>query len=41
MYDYFRAMVPQAEAVCFDAIGHYPQIEAPARVLREILDFCE
>jgi len=39
MYEYFREMVPGAEAVCFDDIGHYPQTEAPERVLREILDF--
>ena len=39
MYDYFREMVPNAEAVCFDDIGHYPQTEAPERVLRELLAF--
>lgn len=41
MYDYFCKMVPQAEAVCFDDIGHYPQTEAPERVLAEILSFLE
>ena len=39
LYDYFREMVPNAEAVCFDDIGHYPQTEAPDRVLREIEAF--
>lgn len=33
LYDYFRTMLPAAEAVCFDDIGHYPQTEAPQRVL--------
>lgn len=41
MYEYFREMVPSAEAVCFDTIGHYPQTEAPERVLPEILDFLD
>lgn len=39
LYDYFREMVPSAEAVCLDDIGHYPQAEAPERVLDELLSF--
>jgi pimeloyl-ACP methyl ester carboxylesterase len=39
MYEYFRELVPNAEAVCFEAIGHYPQIEAPDRVLAEAMAF--
>ncbi len=39
LYDYFREMVPDAEAVCFDDIGHYPQTEAPSRVLAELHGF--
>ena len=39
LYDYFREMVPDAEAVCFDDIGHYPQTEAPIRVLAELRGF--
>jgi pimeloyl-ACP methyl ester carboxylesterase len=39
MYDYFKVMVPQAEAVCFPEIGHYPQTEAPGRLLEELLPF--
>lgn len=33
MYEYFRELVPRAEAELLDGIGHYPQLEAPARVL--------
>ena len=39
MYEYFREIVPKAEAVCFEAIGHYPQTEAPDRVLAEAMAF--
>ena len=39
VYDYFKEMVPNAEAVCFDDIGHYPQTEAPVRVLAELRGF--
>jgi pimeloyl-ACP methyl ester carboxylesterase len=39
LYDYFREMVPKAEAVCFDDVGHYPQTEAPERVLGELKRF--
>lgn len=39
LYDYFRKMVPDADAVCFDDIGHYPQTEAPERVLAALDGF--
>lgn len=39
LYDYFKTMVPRAGAVCFDDIGHYPQTEAPERVLDELDGF--
>ena len=39
MYDHFRKLVPDAEAVCFEDIGHYPQTEAPERTLAETLSF--
>ena len=39
LYDYFCGMVPGAEAVCLDDIGHYPQTEAPGRVLEEVQSF--
>jgi len=39
LYDYFREMVPGAEAVCFPEIGHYPHTEAPEQVLDALNDF--
>ncbi len=39
LYDYFRELVPDADAVCFDDVGHYPQLEAPERVLAELGPF--
>ncbi len=39
LYDYFKTMVPRADATCFDDIGHYPQTEAPERVLKELDGF--
>ena len=39
MFEYFRELVPGAEATCFDDVGHYPQLEAPARVLAGLLPF--
>ncbi|MDJ0813844.1 MAG: alpha/beta hydrolase [Woeseiaceae bacterium] len=41
MFDHFRELVPGAEAVCLDDIGHYPQLEAPSRVLAEVVPFLE
>lgn len=39
LYDYYKEMVPNADAVLLEDIGHYPQTEAPARVLKAFLDF--
>ena len=39
MYEHFRKLVPDAEAVCLPDIGHYPQTEAPAAVLAEVETF--
>lgn len=39
LYDYFLEMVPGAGAVLFEEIGHYPQTEAPNRVLAAFTDF--
>ena len=39
VYHYFREMVPNAEAVLLDDVGHYPQTEAPERVLEELERF--
>ena len=33
LYERFRELVPHAGATCLDGVGHYPQIEAPGRVL--------
>lgn len=41
LYEYFRQRVPQAGAVCLDDIGHYPQLEAPGRVVDEVVAFLE
>lgn len=39
MYEHFKSLVPQAGALLFDDIGHYPQTEAPERVSTAFLDF--
>ena len=39
MYEHFRELVPNAEAVCFEDVGHYPQTEAPDRMLAEAMVF--
>jgi pimeloyl-ACP methyl ester carboxylesterase len=35
----YAELVPNADIVSLDGIGHYPQFEAPDRVLRALLDF--
>lgn len=39
LYDYYREQVPNADALLLPDIGHYPQTEAPAEVLRLFLEF--
>ncbi len=39
LYDYFLQQIPNADAVLFGDIGHYPHTEAPERVLAAFLDF--
>ncbi len=39
LYHYYKDQVPNADAVLFKDIGHYPQTEAPARVLTAFFDF--
>jgi pimeloyl-ACP methyl ester carboxylesterase len=39
MYEYFREIVPDAKAACLKDVGHYPQTEAPDRVLAEAMVF--
>ena len=35
----YRELIPQADTVLLDNIGHYPQVEAPDQVLEHYLDF--
>lgn len=35
----YRELVPQADVVLFDDLGHYPHLEAPAAVLAAYLEF--
>jgi pimeloyl-ACP methyl ester carboxylesterase len=37
----YRELVPNADVVELDAIGHYPQVEDPAHVLEAFLAFHE
>jgi pimeloyl-ACP methyl ester carboxylesterase len=37
MVERYRQVVPSADVVCLDDIGHYPQVEAPERVVTAIL----
>ncbi len=39
LYDYYKQQVPNADAVLFDTIGHYPQTEAPQEVASAFLEF--
>jgi pimeloyl-ACP methyl ester carboxylesterase len=39
LYNHYLEQVPKADAVLLDDIGHYPQTEAPARVLSAFRDF--
>lgn len=39
LYHYYKEQIPNADAVLFEAIGHYPHTEAPASVLAAFLDF--
>jgi pimeloyl-ACP methyl ester carboxylesterase len=41
MAERYRALVPTANIMLLNGIGHYPQIEAPDLVLRGYLDFFE
>lgn len=35
----YRALVPSPDVVELAGVGHYPQVEAPARVEAAVLDF--
>ncbi len=39
LYHYYLEQVPNADAVLFDRIGHYPHTEAPEAVLSAFLEF--
>ena len=39
MADRYRELVPNAEVVLLDGIGHYPQLEDSRGVLRAVLAF--
>lgn len=39
LYRHYKELVPNADALLLDAIGHYPQTEAPAAVLDAFLEF--
>lgn len=41
MVEHYQKLVPNPEVVCLDDIGHYPQIEAPQRVISAILGAIE
>ncbi|MFJ4192846.1 alpha/beta fold hydrolase [Pseudomonas sp. NPDC089534] len=39
MVERYRQLIPDADAVLLPGIGHYPQTEAPAQVLKHYLEF--
>lgn len=39
LYHYYLEQIPNPDATLLEAIGHYPQTEAPADVVRLFLDF--
>ena len=39
LYDYYLEMIPNADAVLLEDIGHYPHTEAPDRVLNAFFPF--
>ena len=41
MADRFRTLIPSPDVVLLNGIGHYPQIEAPERVLETFLAFVD
>ena len=41
MAERYRELVPHPDVVLLDGIGHYPQLEAPERVLAAFLEFAD
>lgn len=39
LYHHYKSLIPDADAVLFDDIGHYPHTEAPTRVLGAFTEF--
>lgn len=39
LVDYYQKMIPNPDVVVLDGVGHYPQTEAPERVIEGYLDF--
>lgn len=39
LYHHYKELVPNADAILLEEIGHYPQTEAPEEVLRAVLEF--
>ena len=39
LYDHYCEIVPHADAILLEEVGHYPQVEAPREVLRYTLEF--
>jgi len=39
LYHHYKELIPAADAVLLEKIGHYPQTEAPAEVLGAFFDF--
>ena len=39
MVERYLELIPMADVVIFDDIGHYPQTEAPDRLLKQYLEF--
>ncbi len=37
----YRQVIPDPDVVVLDGIGHYPQVEAPERVLEAFFSFVE
>lgn len=39
LYYHYKELIPMADAILLEEIGHYPQLEAPQAVARAFLDF--
>ncbi len=39
MADRYRELIPNADVVSLEGMGHYPQVEQPERVMRAYIDF--